>query len=55
MKGNNKFIFNEATMIEVVQAWLNANMLGNVPTITSVCYSNDVKNSFEISVKSEEK
>jgi len=53
MKGNNELILNEATMIEIVQAWLNANMLGDVPLVSAVVASNDVKNLFKIKLENE--
>ena len=36
MKGNNEMILNEATMIEVVQIWLDASMVIAAPKVTSV-------------------
>lgn len=35
MKGSNDLILNEATMIEAIQYWLNAQMV-KAPTVTSV-------------------
>ena len=55
MKGNNELILNEATMIEIVQAWLNANMLGEVPSVTGVNVVNNISNSFKIYLASEDK
>lgn len=36
MKGNNELKLNEATMIEVVQEWLDRQLPAGAPTITSV-------------------
>jgi hypothetical protein len=55
MKGNNELILNEATMIEIVQAWLNANMLGDVPSVTGVNVANNISNLFKIYLASEDK
>ena len=39
MKGNNEFHFNEATMIEAVQEYLNKRMGEFAPTVTSFSQS----------------
>lgn len=36
MKGNNELKLNEATMIEVVQEWIDRQLPGGAPTVTSV-------------------
>lgn len=36
MKGNNELKLNEATMMEVVQEWLDRQLPGGAPTVTSV-------------------
>lgn len=36
MKGNNELKLNEATMMEVVQEWLDRQLPAGAPTVTSV-------------------
>lgn len=36
MKGHNELRMNEATMIEVVQEWLDRQLPAGAPTVTSV-------------------
>lgn len=51
MKGNNTMLLNGATMIEVVQFWLNSQFKpGHAPTVrnVSVC-KNDIR-SFDVSL-----
>lgn len=54
MKGNNELKLNEATMIEVVQEWLDRQLPGGAPTVTSVKGgSNNYDLTFTVSVSSE--
>lgn len=49
MKGNNKLILNEATMIEAVQFWLDSKMVHKAPKVTNVKHiGSGYDNSFEI-------
>ena len=36
MKGNNEFVFNQATMIEAVQCYLEKIMKAPIPVVTKV-------------------
>ena len=53
MKGSNDLILNEATMIEAIQFWLDAEMAQPAPKVTSVksesgsLYSNTFKVSLD--------
>lgn len=56
MKGNNKLILNEATMMEAVQYWLNAQfVVGGAPAVTAIegSYSGSAR-SFEVAVQSKD-
>lgn len=59
MKGNNVFLFNEATMMEALQHWLNGQFVGDsAPIVTAIqqqpSQDRNSPRQFEISVKSEE-
>ena len=53
MKGNNELNLNEATMIEAVQFWLNAQFLeGKAPTVKSIKGGTSTyDNTFKVSVE----
>lgn len=38
MKGNNELILNEATMIEIVQQWVESTVKGPPPVVKAVKY-----------------
>lgn len=55
MKGTNLLNLNEATMIEAVQFWLNAQMKdGKAPIVTSVSFSREHGSSTRFDVRVEE-
>jgi hypothetical protein len=41
MKGVNELRLNNDTMCEAIQYWLDAQMPGRAPTVTSVAYANN--------------
>lgn len=49
MKGNNQFIFCEATMMEIVQRYLNTEMPKQKPTVKGVKQNNE--GSFVIQIE----
>lgn len=52
MIGNNTFVFNTATMIEILQEWFDSN-LSDTPTVTGVKMKTENScNLFEITVES---
>ena len=53
MKGTNEFRLNEATMIEIVQGWLDATIKGAVPKVESVKHLH-TEHSFVIRMKERE-
>lgn len=54
MKGNNSMTLNEATMMEIVQEWLEREMVDTVPTVTAVEAVGDKYNrSFIVSLFSD--
>jgi hypothetical protein len=57
MRGRNELVLNEATMIEVVQHWLDTTMLNpdaERPRVTSVRAKNDPYSpTFEVTLESE--
>lgn len=54
MKGNNKLILNEATMIEAVQCWLNKLML-SPPRVSGVRETKEHNgHSFEVQISEQE-
>lgn len=50
MKGTNTFQFNEATMIEALQVYLDRIML-HAPEVTSVTQKSGICQTFEVVVK----
>ena len=54
MKGHNSLELNEATMIEAIQYWLNAQFRdGKAPVVKGVKSQNGMIPSFTISVEEE--
>ena len=55
MKGKNEMLLNEATMIEITQQWLDRQLTGNAPVVTSVKHEGGDRycNTFKVSLDSE--
>ena len=53
MKGNNEFRFNQATMIEIVQKWIDSH-ISDTPKVTAISYNSNSM-EFTIMVSSEDK
>jgi hypothetical protein len=49
-KGNNDLVINQATMLEIVQAWLNKYIITNTPVAIGIKYSHS-DYTFTINVK----
>lgn len=54
MKGNNELILNEATMIEIVQLWVESVTKGSPPVVRSVKGEHDdgMSESFRVTLQS---
>ena len=53
MKGNNELHLNQATMIEVVQQWIDENMPKGAQTVTSVKPESGPLSGFVVSLSSD--
>lgn len=53
MKGNNELRLNQATMIEVVQQWIDENMPKGAQTVTSVKPESGSLSGFVVSLSSD--
>ena len=54
MVGVNTLELNEATIIQVVQYWLNAQLVNNAPVVTSVTMNSGVVTKvFSVQVESQ--
>ena len=51
MKGNNTFIFNEATIIVAIQEYLNKRITTDTPKVTSVKSSDKTLSLFQIDIQ----
>jgi hypothetical protein len=49
MKGINEFYLNEATMVDIVQYWIDKKIPADTPNVTKVKFNNTV-NSFIITL-----
>lgn len=55
MKGFNDFTFNEATMIQAVQFWLDAQFVRDPPQVRSInCSDSMSSKTFTVRVESKE-
>lgn len=52
MKGSNYMHLNKATMIEIVQEWLDKRYQGMPPEVTDVTSKRDMTETFEIKLES---
>ena len=43
-RGNNKITVNEATMIDICQAWIEKHISGKAPAVVSVSYDASTNN-----------
>jgi hypothetical protein len=51
MKGKNLLIVNEATMVMIVQDWIDRSTFGNSSKVEAVVFRSDVVPTFEIRIE----
>ena len=53
MVGTNTLELNEATMIEAVQYWLNAQLVNSAPVVTSITMGAGMAKTFSVQIESQ--